>query len=199
MQIFLSDPELSNCLADALPRLKVNRISIVLSTVLRMLLWQKHFCGTKFEALEIDHSDSLDMRKFYGLELSTLAKRNPNGVYNESRSIIDDMDDFVRARIQNAIPNIVLPGDNQTLQSNDHEIADYLHEILNVNQKFGCTTIECCINQNALFKQYFDKIVQEAKGLSTALGDNPHINLKQFSNEITYVNRLFCQLNNEIQ
>lgn len=198
LQIFQNDTELSNCLTDALLRLKVKRVTIMLSIVLRMLLWQKHYGAIGFEALEIDHSDSLDVRKFYGLELIALAKRNPNRVLNELRSIIDDMDDFVRFRIQNSMPNVIMAGDNQILQLNEQEIADYLNQIFNVNRKFGCTTFESCINQNALFKQYFDKIVQEASGLNTALANNPQINLKRFSSEITYVSQLFCQLSNEL-
>lgn len=199
LQAFLCDSKLTNCLTDALIRLKTKHVPIVLSTVLRMLLWQKHFAGSNFQALDIDHSDSLDVRKFYAMELIALGRRNSNGIVNESRSIIDDMDDFVRARIQNAVPNI---DKNQPLHSNDDQEAidaDYLHQVLNCNRKFGCTTLESCINQNALFKNHFDKILHEAKELNAALANNPDANLKRFSNEINYVNQLFDQLSNGIQ
>lgn len=198
LETVLNDSDLTNCLTDALLRLKAKRVTIVLSTVLRMLLWQKHFCGSNFQALEIDHSDSLDVRTFYAMELIALGRRNSSGIINESRSIIDDMDDFVRIRIQNAIPNI---DGNQMLNLDDSEMSDidYLNQILSFSRKFGCTTLESCINQNALFKQHFDKIRQEAKELNESLANNPNINLKRFSSEINYVKQLFDQLFNKIQ
>lgn len=193
-QNVLIDPDLTNCLTDALLRLKAKRVPIMLSTVLRMLLWQKHFGGRHFQALEIDHSDSLEVRKFYAMELIALGRRSSNSITNESHSIIDDMDDFVRARIQNAVPKIA---ENHALQLKDDEStsdADYLNQILNCHRKFGCTALESCINQTAFFKKHFDKIVHEAKELNAALANNPSINLKRFSYEINYVNRLFDQL-----
>lgn len=198
MQTVLNDSELANCLTDALLRLKAKRVTIVLSTVLRILLWQKHFCGNNFQALEIDHSDSLDVRKFYAMELIALGRRSSNRIINESHSIIDDMDDFVRARVQNAIPNI---DENQMFHLDDQDMSDidYLNQIFDSNRKFGCTTLESCINQNGLFKQHFDKILHDANDLNAALANNPNINLKRFSNEINYVNQLFGQLYNEIQ
>lgn len=198
LQAVLIDSELTNCLTDALLRLKTKRVTIVLSTVLRMLLGQKHFGGSDFHALDIDHSDSLEVRKFYAMELIGLGRHSSTGILNESRSIIDDMDDLVRARIQMAVPNI-----DQSLPfqlNDDHEMSDtdYLNQMFSWNRTFGCTAFESCINQNALFKQHFDKIVREAKGLNEALANNPNINLKRFSNDINYVNRLFDQLSNKI-
>lgn len=201
LQNALNDSELANCLTDALLRLKAKRITIVLSTVLRMLLCQKRFCGSSFEALEIDHSDSLDVRKFYAMELLALGRRNnSSAVINESRSIIDDMDDFVRARIQYVMPN--MNDDSEMMQLDDQEMMtdiDYLNEMLNFNRKFGCATFDSCINQNALLKQHFDKILKVSKELNASLANNPDINLKRFSNEINYVHQLFDQLFNETQ
>lgn len=199
LQTVLSDSELTNCLTDALLRLKTKRVPIVLSTVLRMLLGQKHFAGGDFQALEIDHSDSLEVRQFYAMELIALGRRNSNGILNESRSIIDDMDDLERARIQMAVPNV--DKNPSSLLHDDHEMSDVdrFSQIFSWNRKFGCTTLESCINQNALFKQHFDKILHEAKELNAAFANNPNINLKRFSNEINYVNRLFDQLSNKMQ
>lgn len=199
LQTTLNDSELTNCLTDALLRLKTKHVPIVLSTVLRMLLGQKHFVGSDFQASEIDHSDSLEVRSFYAMELIALGRRSSNSILNESRSIIDDMDDLVRARIQMAVPNIDRNPPRQL--DDDHETSDvdYLNQIFNWNRKFGCTTPDSCIDQSALFKQHFDKIVREAKELDAAFANNPNINLKRFSNDINYVNRLFDQLSNKIQ
>lgn len=201
LQTILNDHALSNNLTDALLRLKAKRVTVLLSTVLRLLLCQKHCSGRNFEALEIDHSDSLDVRKFYGLELSTLGKRDSNGVINELCSFIDDVDDFTRIRIQYALPDILSRNQNQILHSNASEMPDrnYFNQLFNVNREFGCTKFESCINQHALFKQHFIQIEQRARELNTALGNYPNINLKRYSCEINYVNELFGQLYNNIQ
>lgn len=197
LQNILNDAELTDSLTHALLRLKAKRVPMMLSTVLRMQLWQKHCARRSFQALEIDHSDSLEVRKFYAMELIALGRRSSNGITNESLAIINDMDDFVRARIQNALANI---DKDQASQLNDDEEmndADYLSQILNCNRKFGCATLESCNNQYTLIKKHFEKIFHEAKELNAVLATN--MNLYRFSNEIYYVNRLFDKLSNEIQ
>lgn len=201
LQTILNNEALSNGLTDALLRLKVKRVTVLLATVLRLLLWQKHFGGRNYEALEIDHSDSLEVRKFYGLELSALGKDNSISVTNELRSFIDDLDDFTRIKIQYALPDIMDGEQNQIFPLNINRITDihYLNQLFNANREFGCTQFESCVNQHALFRQHFVHIEQLARQLSTALGNHPNINLKRYSGEISYVNELFGQLYQNIE
>lgn len=63
-----------------------------------------------------------------------------------------NMDDFVRARIQNSIPDIA---ENHSLQLKDDENtsdADYFNQILNCHRKFGYTTIKMHSSKDFLMK-----------------------------------------------
>lgn len=195
----LIDPELINCLTDALFRCKTRPVYVLLSTVLRMLLWPKYLCGKISQSLEIDYSDSPDVRQFYAIELITLAKRVPYRIIADANMIFGNVDELTKTRMQNSIPGIqsnTLIEDEMETDADEH--LDYI-QLLKINRKFGCSTFESCLNPNAVLKRIFEQIVLEANKLNQICENNPRIDLARFSSEIFHISDMFIRLQNEIQ
>lgn len=193
----LNDSELTNSLTDALFRSKIRRVDVMLSTVLRMLLWQKNLTQTGSNTIDIDYSDSRDVQQFYALELAIFAKTRPKQMLTDTHMISKDLDDLIKIRLNYIIPSIT--SSTYVEDRSNMDESEYFHRILQINRPFGCTSGESCCNETATFKRHFDEIVQQATKINQAYANNPHIDLKQFSYEISYVNDLFSRLLNEIQ
>lgn len=191
----INDEQLINCLTDALSRSKTRSVEFLLASILRVLLCQKYLCRNN--SVEIDYSDSSEVQKFYALELITIAHMTPDRI-NVSAVLnsFQDSDDLITARIQKALrrikPNASVQ--NEFLSDLTTESLEYFQEILENDRHFGCTTLESCLNQNAIFKRSFEQIIQQAKKLEEATENNPSVNLSQFSEEITFLNDFFKRL-----
>lgn len=195
----LNDQQLTNCLTDALCRSKTRNVHVLLSMVLRLLLWQKYLCGNNSNAFQIDYSDSSEVRTLYGLELTALANPTSHDLGAEGFSTfrsLQDTDELLAIQMKRHFPNIKA---NACHQNESPERTEYFHQILKINHQFGCNSLESCSNQNAQIERCFDQILHEAQKLSQAYQNNPNINLWQFSSEISYINNLFNCFHTQIQ
>lgn len=197
-----NDPQLTNYLIDALLRSKSRTIDILASTVIRVLLEQQYFGGNNLKALQIDYSDSSDIRKLYALQMASLAQSNCDRISPNISSVLKSFqstDDLILTRIQKASRNQKSFSSNpSTSEPLDDSYVDYIDQILKSHHHFGCTTMESCCDQNATFKRCLDQIVHESRKLESIHKANKMMNLRPFSNEIYFIEDLFNRLHNEI-
>lgn len=195
----LNDPELMNCLSDALLRCKTRRVNALLSIVIRMLLWQKYLCGKSSlsNSIEFDYFDCSEVRKFYALEFIKLAHRIPDHVIANAHTIFEDTDDLIKFRWQNSIRKTQSIANSNFIDHKNKDQTDYFYGILKINCKFGCTSSESCLNPNAPFKRIIDQIIDDSNRFKDACAKNPNIKT-QFSSEIHYVCELFNCLQNDL-
>lgn len=193
----LNNPQFTDHLNDALFRSKARTIDVLVSTVIRVLLWQQYLSGN---CSNIDCSDSSDVRKFYALQVISVAQLNSdrqNSNIFEALKSLQNADDLISARIQKTMNDLLL---RQHLQeSPPNEYFEYFSRILSTNHHFGCTSLESCSNQNATFKRSLDQILNEAKKLERIYNTNQQINLQQFSSEIRFVGNLLNRMQNDIR
>lgn len=195
----LNDQQLTNCLTDALCRSKTRNVHVLLSMVLRLLLWQKYLCGNNSNAFQIDYSDSSEVRTLYALELTPLANPTSDDLTAEIHSTFHSLqhtDELLMVKMTKYLPSIET---NAYHQNESAERSDYFHQILKTNRQFGCHSLESCSNQNAVFQRCFEHIMQEAQKLKHVYENSPNVNLGRFSSEISYISDLFHCLQNEIQ
>ncbi|XP_055315479.1 uncharacterized protein LOC129575628 isoform X2 [Sitodiplosis mosellana] len=193
----INDEQLTNYLTDALSRSKTRCVELLLTSVLRVLLWQKYMCRNS--SVEIDYSDSSEVRKFYVLELIGITQMAPDRINDNTLAVLSSfqgLDDLLLTRIQktlrNSKPNTC--GQNKLMPNLSTENQEYFQEILQTDRRFGCMTLESCLNQSAIFKRSFEQIIQEAKKLKTTWENYPQFNLAHFSDEITYLSDFFNRL-----
>lgn len=145
--------------------------------------------------MEIDYADSSEVQKFYALELITIVHMAPDRI-NVSAVLnsFQDTDDLITARIQKTLrkPNASIQ--NELVSDLTNENLEYFQEILENERQFGCTTLESCLNQTAVFKRSFEQMIQQAKKLEEATENHPNVNLTQFSDEITFLSDFFKRL-----
>ncbi|XP_031618500.1 uncharacterized protein LOC116337773 [Contarinia nasturtii] len=191
----LNDASLTSSLIDALSRSKTRNVQILLSSVIKILLWQKYLC--KNSTVEIDYSDSSEVQKFYVLELIALAQWSTNASMELSE--FEGTDDLTQVRMRRLIENGTQNGNSQCQMSiSTTESLEYVQQILQVNREFGCASHESCLNQSAWIKRSIDQIILEAQKLEHSTKTEPNVNLEQFSDEITYLADLFTRLKNQI-
>lgn len=193
----INDEQLINCLTDALSRSKTRCIDLLLASILSVLLRQKYVCRNN--SVEIDYSDSADVQKFYALELISLAQMIPDRMNINVSTVlhsIEDSDDLIQVRIEKTIhkPQSKMSTENYRFSDQTTEYLEYFRRIFENKRQFGCTTLESCLNQSAVFKRSFEQIIQEVKKVETAYENNPHMNLTKFSHEIFYLSDFFNRL-----
>lgn len=193
----LNDDQLTNYLTDALARSKTRVVELLLASLLRVLLWQKYLC--RKNSVEIDCSDSPEVQKFFVLELISLAQlasdcTNINAI--AEMDSFQNLDDLIQARIQKMLrkPRTNSSSQNELMSDLTSEYVEYFEGIFENDKQFGCTTVESCLNQNAIFKRGFEQIVQEAKKMENAWENNSQVNLAKFSDEITFLSDFFSRL-----
>lgn len=194
----INDEHFINYLTDALSRSKTRCVELLLTSILRVLLYLKYMCRKR--SVEIDYSDSLEVKKCYALELIAIAQMAPDRIDFNASAVLNsfhELDDLIVARIERYIRKTKTKSNSQNgvaSDSSNEQNMDYFQKILQTNRHFGCTSFESCLNQTALFKRHFEQIVQAVKKLETACGNNAHVNLTQFSDEITYIGDFFNRL-----
>lgn len=192
----INDEQFINYLTDALSRSKTRCVELLLTSILRVLLYQKYMC--RKTSVEIDYADSSEVKKCYALELIGIAQMAPDRIDFNAAAVLNslqELDDLIVIRIGKTLRKLKSNSQNGTSSdSSTDECMEYLHEISQINRHFGCTTFESCLNQTAIFKRNFEQIVQEVKKLETACENNPHVNLAHFSDEITYLGDFFNRL-----
>lgn len=199
----LMDPQLSNCLTDALLRSKTRSIHALISSILRVLLLKKYLCPN--HATEIDYLDSPVVKKLYILEVISLAQMAPGFHPSDHSSLLSslhEMDDLLQVRFKkvfNKTSQSVGNYQNGAGAGSEDDNWSYFEEILNIERQYGCANVESCCNgensaQQHILKQGIDRIVQEVNQLSSM----PTVTFLPFSNEISFVSDFFNRLLNEM-
>lgn len=194
----INDEQFINYLTDALSRSKTRCVELLLTSVLRVLLYQKYMC--RKSSVDIDYADSSEVKKCYALEVIGIAQMAPHRIdFNTSAELnsFQELDDLIVARIEKTFRKSKTESNSQNGILSDlsmEENMEYLQGISRINRHFGCTTFESCSNQTAIFKRNFEQIVQEVKKLESACENNPHVNLAHFSDEITFLSDFFNRL-----
>lgn len=171
---------------------------MLVSSILRILLWQQQFC--KNNSIQIDYSDSREVRKFYALESISLAQLARNRVNNDFPSILNtlqDTDDLIQARIEKTIRNLKT-NINQNGTLPDQINSEHFNQILKTKRNFGCTSFDSCLDQTAVFKRGFEQIIHDVKKLENAYDNNSQLNLRKYEPEISYLSQFFNRLQNDI-
>lgn len=195
----LNDASLTSCLTDALSRSKTRNVEVLLSSVIRVIIWQKYMCSNS--SVHIDYSDSFQVQKCYALELISLVQMAPSHIKIDvsiQMNLFQGTDELIQTRIKMVCKPTPNGYSQNVLACDSTNKLAYIQSIFEKGRLFGCASNESCLNPSVIFKRGFEQMLEDAKKLENTLVNNPQVSLGQFLPEIRFLSEFFNRLQNEI-